>query len=118
MPRPSHQIWLKRCGYAFQHFAATRPDREAELKARVEQVHRFLIEQFKDGRRYTQNMLQDIDLMEARICASRWPRCSPRGAWLMPRYRSGRPHGARDISAPRCRCRHEPQSPARRRAAI
>lgn len=61
---PQPQIWLKRRGYAFEHFAATQRDREAEARAREDQLHRFLIEQFKDGRRYTQNMLQDVALMK------------------------------------------------------
>jgi hypothetical protein len=57
-------MWLKRRGYAFQDFAATRRDPEAEARAREDQVHRFLIEEFKDGRRYTQNMLECMDLMK------------------------------------------------------
>lgn len=57
-------IWLTRRGYAFQHAIATRTDPEAEARARADQIETYLIEQLKADRRYTQNTLQDMDLMK------------------------------------------------------
>jgi RecA-family ATPase len=62
---PQPLIWItRRGGYCFKHFIATRTDPEAEASARADQLERYLISQLKDGRRYTQNLLQDMELMK------------------------------------------------------
>lgn len=63
---PQPQIWLKRRGYAFEYFAATRPDREAEGRARADQLERFLISELAAGSRYTRNTLKDTGVIKPR----------------------------------------------------
>jgi hypothetical protein len=56
-PQQPH-IWITRRGYEFKHFLATKPDPEAEARARVDQLELYLIEKFKAGYRFTQNTLE------------------------------------------------------------
>jgi RecA-family ATPase len=60
------QIWLKRRGYGFEHFIATRPDREAEGRARADQLERYLIAELARGSRYTRNTLTDTGVIKPR----------------------------------------------------
>jgi regulatory protein RepA len=56
-------ISITRRGYAFQHFFATRPDPEAEAKARAAQVERYLIDQLASGSRHNKKTLEDAGIM-------------------------------------------------------
>jgi hypothetical protein len=60
---PQPQIWLKRRGYSFEHFIATRSDPGAEAKARADQVERYLTEQLASGARHTKKTLEDKGIM-------------------------------------------------------
>jgi hypothetical protein len=63
---PQPQIWLKRRGYGFEHFTAARPNREAEERARADQLERFLISELARGSRYTRNTLTDTRVIKPR----------------------------------------------------
>jgi hypothetical protein len=63
---PQPQIWLKRRGYGFVHFTAARPIREAEERARADQLVRFLISELAAGLRYTRNTLKDTGIIKPR----------------------------------------------------
>jgi hypothetical protein len=63
---PQPQIWLKRRGYGFEHFTAARPNREAEERARADQLERFLISELAAGLRYTRNTLKDTGIIKPR----------------------------------------------------
>jgi hypothetical protein len=60
---PQPQIWLKRRGYAFEHFIATRPDPEAEARVRAHQVHRYLIDQLASDSRHTKKTLEETGII-------------------------------------------------------
>ncbi|MBA2591848.1 MAG: AAA family ATPase [Pseudomonadota bacterium] len=60
---PQPQIWIKRRGYSFEHFIATRSDAEAEGKARADQVERYLTNQLASGARHTKKTLEDTGIM-------------------------------------------------------
>jgi RecA-family ATPase len=68
---PQPQIWLKRRGYAFQHFFAPRADPKAEARAQVDQLERFLISGLASGLRYTRNTLQDTGVINLATSSGR-----------------------------------------------
>jgi RecA-family ATPase len=60
---PQPHIWITRRRYSFQYFLATKPDPEAEVRARADQVERYLIEQLAAGARHSQKTLEDSGIM-------------------------------------------------------
>jgi RecA-family ATPase len=85
---PQPQIWLKRRGYCFEHFIATRPNRESEAKARAAQVERYLLDQLASGLRHNKKTLEEHhaagqaprDARGADSLWSRYKRSATRGA--------------------------------------
>lgn len=52
-------IWIKRAGFAFEHFVELRLTPEQAASAKAEQLERFLISQFRAGRYWTKRNLED-----------------------------------------------------------
>jgi hypothetical protein len=60
---PQPHIWITRRGYEFKHFLATKPDPEAEARARADQVERYLISQLAEGARHTKTDLESAGIL-------------------------------------------------------
>lgn len=53
------QLWIKRTGFRFEHFAELRQSPEEAAAARADQIERYLISQHKQGRYWTARQLED-----------------------------------------------------------
>lgn len=97
---PQQPIWLKREGYKFLYARDLPVDKEADKRARMDQVHRFLGSELKEGRMYSMKSLEAVDLM---------PRAKLRAAvelmrvWRMLEDRQ-LPHGVRGTGPQRFLC--------------
>jgi RecA-family ATPase len=60
---PQPLIWLKRCGWTFEHFIDMPATKEDEASARADQVWRYLADQLKSGARHSQKTLEDSGVM-------------------------------------------------------
>ena len=63
--RPAPRIWLKRNGYAFEHFIEMRCDKNAERRAYADQLHTFLSSELKrePARYHSRNTLEHAGIM-------------------------------------------------------
>lgn len=52
-------IWIKRTGFAFEHFTAIAVPPEQALAARSDQLERFLVSELANGRHYTRTLLEE-----------------------------------------------------------
>ena len=55
-------IWIKRTGFAFEHFTELQRSAEEIADAKADQVERYLISQHNQGRYWTKRQLEDADL--------------------------------------------------------